>query len=160
MASGGCLSSFVDSHTHLVFAASREEGFVMKIKGATYAATVARWRIGSSFYLHYRILLRLAANTRCVCESTKLGKTTFRTHQFFTCLKRSERFHFFHSRDSNHRTAQIRVGEEGNSPIALRREIWDDSLIVRGPWYEWWESLAMQEGFYLPNDLLYNQGSC
>ncbi|MFZ2906552.1 MAG: imidazolonepropionase [Cyclobacteriaceae bacterium] len=28
--------SFVDSHTHLVFAASREEEFVMKIKGATY----------------------------------------------------------------------------------------------------------------------------
>lgn len=27
---------FVDSHTHLVFAASREEEFVMKIKGATY----------------------------------------------------------------------------------------------------------------------------
>lgn len=30
------LPSFVDSHTHLVFAASREEEFVMKIKGATY----------------------------------------------------------------------------------------------------------------------------
>ena len=29
--------SFVDSHTHLVFAASREEEFVMKIKGASYA---------------------------------------------------------------------------------------------------------------------------
>ncbi|GCC52865.1 imidazolonepropionase [Chryseotalea sanaruensis] len=28
--------SFVDSHTHLVFAASREEEFVMKINGATY----------------------------------------------------------------------------------------------------------------------------
>src|SRR5689334_2449658 len=28
--------SFVDSHTHLVFAASREEEFVMKIKGSTY----------------------------------------------------------------------------------------------------------------------------
>lgn len=28
--------SYVDSHTHLVFAASREEEFVMKIKGATY----------------------------------------------------------------------------------------------------------------------------
>ena len=26
--------SFVDSHTHIVFAASREEEFVMKIKGA------------------------------------------------------------------------------------------------------------------------------
>lgn len=29
--------SFVDSHTHLVFAASREEEFVMKLKGASYA---------------------------------------------------------------------------------------------------------------------------
>lgn len=29
--------SFVDSHTHLVFAASREEEFVMKIKGVSYA---------------------------------------------------------------------------------------------------------------------------
>jgi imidazolonepropionase len=28
--------SFVDSHTHLVFAASREEEFVLKIKGSTY----------------------------------------------------------------------------------------------------------------------------
>lgn len=28
--------SFVDSHTHLVFAASREEEFVMKLKGASY----------------------------------------------------------------------------------------------------------------------------
>jgi imidazolonepropionase len=34
--------SFVDSHTHLVFAASREEEFVMKIKGATYAEIAAR----------------------------------------------------------------------------------------------------------------------
>jgi len=33
--------SFVDSHTHLVFAASREEEFVMKIKGATYEQIAA-----------------------------------------------------------------------------------------------------------------------
>ncbi|MFZ1808650.1 MAG: imidazolonepropionase [Cyclobacteriaceae bacterium] len=33
--------SFVDSHTHLVFAASREEEFVMKIKGARYAEIAA-----------------------------------------------------------------------------------------------------------------------
>jgi imidazolonepropionase len=32
---------FVDSHTHLVFAASREDEFVMKIKGATYAEIAA-----------------------------------------------------------------------------------------------------------------------
>ena len=39
----GCFvfPSFVDSHTHLVFAASREEEFVMKIKGATYAEIAA-----------------------------------------------------------------------------------------------------------------------
>lgn len=39
----GCcvLPCFVDSHTHLVFAASREEEFVMKIKGATYAEIAA-----------------------------------------------------------------------------------------------------------------------
>ena len=33
--------AFVDSHTHLVFAASREEEFVMKIKGAGYAEIAA-----------------------------------------------------------------------------------------------------------------------
>lgn len=36
------LPSFVDSHTHLVFAASREEEFVMKIKGASYAEIAAK----------------------------------------------------------------------------------------------------------------------
>jgi imidazolonepropionase len=34
--------AFVDSHTHLVFAASREDEFVMKIKGATYAEIAAK----------------------------------------------------------------------------------------------------------------------
>jgi imidazolonepropionase len=34
--------SFIDSHTHLVFAASREEEFEMKIKGATYEQIAAR----------------------------------------------------------------------------------------------------------------------
>ncbi|MGE0772538.1 MAG: imidazolonepropionase [Cyclobacteriaceae bacterium] len=40
----GCfvLPGFVDSHTHLVFAASREEEFEMKIKGASYADIAAR----------------------------------------------------------------------------------------------------------------------
>jgi len=33
--------SFVDSHTHIVFAASREEEFVMKIKGASYEEIAA-----------------------------------------------------------------------------------------------------------------------
>ncbi|MEQ8425732.1 MAG: amidohydrolase family protein, partial [Cyclobacteriaceae bacterium] len=35
------LPAFVDSHTHLVFAASREEEFVMKVKGASYAEIAA-----------------------------------------------------------------------------------------------------------------------
>lgn len=34
--------SYVDSHTHLVFAASREDEFVLKIKGATYAEIAAK----------------------------------------------------------------------------------------------------------------------
>jgi imidazolonepropionase len=34
--------SFIDSHTHLVFAATREEEFVMKIKGASYAEIAAK----------------------------------------------------------------------------------------------------------------------
>jgi imidazolonepropionase len=40
----GCFvfPSFVDSHTHLVFAATREEEFVMKIKGATYQEIAAK----------------------------------------------------------------------------------------------------------------------
>lgn len=35
------LPSFVDSHTHLIFAASREEEFVLKIKGASYEEIAA-----------------------------------------------------------------------------------------------------------------------
>ena len=40
----GCFvfPSFVDSHTHLVFAASREEEFVLKLQGASYAEIAAR----------------------------------------------------------------------------------------------------------------------
>ena len=34
--------AFVDSHTHMIFASSREEEFVMKIKGATYADIAAQ----------------------------------------------------------------------------------------------------------------------
>lgn len=34
--------SYVDSHTHLVYAASREEEFVMKIKGVSYADIAAK----------------------------------------------------------------------------------------------------------------------
>ncbi len=39
---GFVFPSFVDSHTHLVYAASREEEFVMKIKGATYEEIAAQ----------------------------------------------------------------------------------------------------------------------
>ncbi|NOT74026.1 MAG: imidazolonepropionase [Cyclobacteriaceae bacterium] len=38
---GHVFPGFVDSHTHLVFAASREDEFVLKIKGATYAEIAA-----------------------------------------------------------------------------------------------------------------------
>lgn len=40
----GCyvLPSFVDSHTHLVFGASREQEFVQKIRGATYQEIAAK----------------------------------------------------------------------------------------------------------------------
>src|SRR6267154_1636230 len=40
----GCyvFPSFVDSHTHMVFAASREHEFVQKIKGATYQEIAAK----------------------------------------------------------------------------------------------------------------------
>lgn len=36
------MPAFVDSHSHLVFAATREEEFVMKLKGATYAEIAAK----------------------------------------------------------------------------------------------------------------------
>lgn len=42
-AGGGCiLPAWCDSHTHLVFAASREEEFVDKLKGKTYAEIAAK----------------------------------------------------------------------------------------------------------------------
>ena len=40
-AGGFVFPSFVDSHTHLVYAASREEEFAMKIRGATYEEIAA-----------------------------------------------------------------------------------------------------------------------
>ncbi len=39
---GFVLPCFVDSHTHLIFPASREDEFVLKIKGATYAEIAAK----------------------------------------------------------------------------------------------------------------------
>ena len=48
-AQGGWLfPGFVDSHTHIVYAASREEEFEMKIKGATYEEIAARGVVNSA----------------------------------------------------------------------------------------------------------------
>ena len=47
------LPAWCDSHTHLVFADSREDEFIDKIKGLSYA--------------------EIAAKTRCVCESHQQG---------------------------------------------------------------------------------------
>lgn len=55
----GCfvLPGFVDSHTHLVFGASREEEFVMKIKGATYQEIAAK---GGGILNSARIVQRMS----------------------------------------------------------------------------------------------------
>jgi len=63
--------SFVDSHTHLVFAASREEEFVMKIKGATYAAIAAN---GGG-------ILNSAKKLRSASEDELFEKTLERAHE-------------------------------------------------------------------------------
>ncbi len=63
--------SFVDSHTHLVFAASREEEFVMKIKGATYAEIAAQ---GGG-------ILNSAKKLRAVSEDELVEKTLARAHE-------------------------------------------------------------------------------
>lgn len=55
----GCyiFPSFVDCHTHLVFPRSREEEFVMKIRGATYAEIAAR---GGGILNSAKILQRMS----------------------------------------------------------------------------------------------------
>src|SRR6478736_190869 len=63
--------SFVDSHTHLVFAASREEEFVMKIKGATYAEIAAK---GGG-------ILNSAKNLRAASEEELFEKTLERANE-------------------------------------------------------------------------------
>ncbi|MBS1680225.1 MAG: imidazolonepropionase [Bacteroidetes bacterium] len=63
--------SFVDSHTHLVFAASREEEFVMKIKGATYAEIAAK---GGG-------ILNSAKKLRATSEDELFEKTLTRAHE-------------------------------------------------------------------------------
>jgi imidazolonepropionase len=63
--------SFVDSHTHLVFAASREEEFVMKIKGATYAEIAVK---GGG-------ILNSAKKLRAASEDELFEKTLGRAHE-------------------------------------------------------------------------------
>jgi imidazolonepropionase len=69
----GCFvfPSFVDSHTHLVFAASREEEFVMKIKGATYAEIAAK---GGG-------ILNSAKKLRAISEEELFEKTLDRANE-------------------------------------------------------------------------------
>ena len=69
----GCFvfPSFVDSHTHLVFAASREEEFVMKIKGATYAEIAAK---GGG-------ILNSAKKLRAASEGELVEKTLERAYE-------------------------------------------------------------------------------
>ncbi|MBS1486718.1 MAG: imidazolonepropionase [Bacteroidetes bacterium] len=63
--------SFVDSHTHLVFAATREEEFVMKIKGASYAEIAAK---GGG-------ILNSAKKLQQASEDELLEKTMERAHE-------------------------------------------------------------------------------
>lgn len=66
--------SFVDSHTHLVFAASREEEFVMKIRGATYAEIAAK---GGG-------ILNSAAKLQQTSEDELLERTLHRAHEIIS----------------------------------------------------------------------------
>ncbi len=63
--------SFVDSHTHLVFAQYREDEFVMKIKGATYAEIAAR---GGG-------ILNSARQVQKLSEDELLERTLPRAHE-------------------------------------------------------------------------------
>lgn len=65
------LPSFVDSHTHLVFAASREEEFVFKIKGMSYEEIAKK---GGG-------ILNSAAKLRKASEEELLEKTLLRARE-------------------------------------------------------------------------------
>jgi imidazolonepropionase len=65
------LPSFIDSHTHLVFAASREEEFVMKIKGASYQQIAAS---GGG-------ILNSATRLQNTSEEELLERTLFRANE-------------------------------------------------------------------------------
>jgi imidazolonepropionase len=69
----GCFvfPSWVDSHTHLVFAASREEEFILKIKGATY----------EEIALHGGGILNSAAKLRQMSEDDLLETSLTRAHE-------------------------------------------------------------------------------
>ena len=71
-ASGGLvLPTFVDCHTHLVFPASREEEFVMKIKGMDYASIA---RMGGG-------ILNSARKLRDTSEDELLHRSRIRLHE-------------------------------------------------------------------------------
>jgi imidazolonepropionase len=69
----GCFvfPSFVDSHTHLVFAATREEEFVMKIKGATYQDIAAK---GGG-------ILNSAKKLQAISEDELFDRSLIRAHE-------------------------------------------------------------------------------
>jgi imidazolonepropionase len=84
-AEGGCITpGFVDAHTHLVFAGSREDEFIMRIKGKTYKeialsggginATVKATRAASEEDLLDSAWSRL--NTAVSCGTTTVGITS------------------------------------------------------------------------------------
>ncbi len=70
-AGGYVFPSFVDSHTHLVYAASREEEFVMKIKGASYEEIAAR---GGG-------ILNSAKKIHAISEDELLERSISRAHE-------------------------------------------------------------------------------
>jgi imidazolonepropionase len=63
--------SFVDSHSHLVFAAPREEEFVMKIKGASYAEIAAQ---GGG-------ILNSAKKIQAISEDELFDRSLLRAHE-------------------------------------------------------------------------------
>lgn len=63
--------SFVDSHTHLIFAAPREEEFVMKIRGTTYEEIAAK---GGG-------ILNSAKKLQAVSEEELFDKALVRVHE-------------------------------------------------------------------------------
>jgi imidazolonepropionase len=63
--------SFVDSHTHLIFPASREEEFVMKIKGASYQEIAAK---GGGILNSARKLAQVSEDELYECSLRRIGE--------------------------------------------------------------------------------------